>query len=232
MKAPQRLSGAGPVARAGLGQVININSHQSSESKQTSEAEERGSSLAGHARSGALIGWPGSLTELTCRRLKAKLKASEIKPFIFTGIWEFLTICRLGPHRWPSNRKRLHSFSVSVPLGTNFPYVTNVSPNSVCNNKCNDCFLQSKGVVRLWLIWGCPTYIGIFDLHEGFHSEFVYDNFKCRCLLCQYLPNFGWTKQGREQLKLCTVQQIKYDLVFKIFCLQPIQLNNLSDKCW
>ena len=41
-----------------------------------------------------------------------------------------------------SNRKRLLSFSVSVPLGTNIPYVTHVGPNSVCNKECfNSCEL-------------------------------------------------------------------------------------------
>ena len=52
----------------------------------------------------------------------------------------------------------------------------------------------------------------------------------CRRLLCQYRPNYGWTKQGREQLKLCTVQQIKHNLVIKIFCLLPVQQNNLAGK--
>ena len=44
-------------------------------------------------------------------------------------------------------------------------------------------------------------------------------------------PDPFWLDQaGRKQLKLCTVQQIKYNLVIKIFCLLSMQQNNGSGK--
>ena len=61
----------------------------------------------------------------------------------------------------------------------------------------------------------------------------ILDIFSTMTFCCRFIRVFPWCGSARDvlagigrqkQLKLCTVQQIKYNLVIKIFCLVSVQL--------